>query len=185
MSGTMVRQGGRVQLEQSNMRLTLKMAKAAKEGFSCARIEERQQLIKKPRAEVREEKMGGVVFPWYNTVKPAIERHWAIVWENPTDGCLPCQHGTAKNAQTRWRRKGMGEPPARPVPPRPGTPPVPPDDSERTQCSETEGVPAGYLYIHTPLPSAPLFTLDPYGKDRMGDTDYIPDLLTDEGPSTG
>jgi hypothetical protein len=34
MSATMARQGGRVQLEQSDMRLALIMAKMAKEGFS-------------------------------------------------------------------------------------------------------------------------------------------------------
>jgi len=56
MSATMVRQGGRVQLEQSDMRLALNMAKMAKESFSRAAIEDTKYLIKKPRAEVREEK---------------------------------------------------------------------------------------------------------------------------------
>ena len=63
MSATMARQGGRVQLEQSDMRLALNMAKMAKEGFSRAAIEETKYLIKKPRAEVREEKKRGVEFP--------------------------------------------------------------------------------------------------------------------------
>jgi len=35
MSATMARQGGRVQLEQSDMHLALNMAKMAKEGFVC------------------------------------------------------------------------------------------------------------------------------------------------------
>jgi len=52
MSATMARQGGRVQLEQSNMRLALNMAKMAKGGFSHPAIEEKQQQVKKPRAEV-------------------------------------------------------------------------------------------------------------------------------------
>jgi len=52
MSATMARQGGRVQLEQTDMRLALNMAKIAKRGFSRATIEETQHLIKKPRAEV-------------------------------------------------------------------------------------------------------------------------------------
>jgi len=56
MSATMARQGGRVQLEQSNMRLALNMAKMAKESISRSAIEETKYLIKKPRAEVREEK---------------------------------------------------------------------------------------------------------------------------------
>jgi hypothetical protein len=96
----MARQGGRVQLEQSDMRLALNMAKMAKGGISRAAIEETQQLIKKPRAEVREEKKRGVEFPGHNKVKAAIERHPAMFRENHTDGCLPCQNGTAKNPET-------------------------------------------------------------------------------------
>ena len=52
MSPTMARQGGRVQQEQSDMRLALNSAKMAKEGFSRAMIEETKYLIKKPHAEV-------------------------------------------------------------------------------------------------------------------------------------
>jgi len=52
MSATMARQGGRVQLELSDMRLALNMAKMANGGFLRAAIEEKQFLIKKPRAEV-------------------------------------------------------------------------------------------------------------------------------------
>jgi len=68
-----------------------------KGGFSCTAIEETQQLIKKARVEVREEKKRGVLFPWHNKVKAAIERHPAMVCENQMDSCLPCQNGTAKN----------------------------------------------------------------------------------------
>jgi len=55
MSATMARQGGRVQLEQSNMRQALNVAKIAKEGFSRAAIEEMQFLIKNlmPRRDRR------------------------------------------------------------------------------------------------------------------------------------
>jgi DNA polymerase III delta prime subunit len=56
----MARQGGRVQLKQSDMRLALNMAKLAKEGFSRTAIEERKYLIKTPRPEVREENKRGV-----------------------------------------------------------------------------------------------------------------------------
>jgi len=181
----MARQGGWVQLELSDMRLALKMAKMAKEGFSRATTEETQRLVKKPHAEVWEEKKWGVVFPGRNKVKAAIERNPAMVRENRTDGCLPCQNGTAKNPQTRWRRRGMGAPPPQLAPPRAGMPVAPPDDNERTQSSETEGVPPRYLYIHTPLPSAPFFNHDPHPKDCMPEKDFIPDLPTDEGPSTG
>jgi hypothetical protein len=53
MSATMTRPGGRVQLEQSDMRLALNMAKIAKESYSRTAIEEIKYLIKKPQAEVR------------------------------------------------------------------------------------------------------------------------------------
>jgi len=45
MSATMARQGGRVQLEQSNMCLALNMAKMAKEGFLRTTTEETKYLI--------------------------------------------------------------------------------------------------------------------------------------------
>jgi hypothetical protein len=52
MSATMASQGGRVQLEQSDLRLVLNMAKMVKEGLSRAAIQETKYLVKKPRAEV-------------------------------------------------------------------------------------------------------------------------------------
>jgi len=63
MSATKARQRGRVQLERSDMRQALNMAKMAKEGFPRAAMEESKYHIKKPRAEVREEKKRGVEFP--------------------------------------------------------------------------------------------------------------------------
>jgi len=143
MSATMARQGGQVQLEQSNMHLALNMAKMAKGVFLRATIEETQFLIKKPRAEVREEKQQGVEFPGHKTVKAAMERHPAMLWENQTDGCLPCHNGTAKNPQTPWRRKGTGAPPSerliqptpQPTPHPPEMRPVLPSDNEAAHSS--------------------------------------------------
>jgi len=151
MSATMARQGGWVQLEQSNLFLALNMANMAKEGFSRSAIEGMQHLIKKPRGEVREEKKWSVEFPGHNKVKAAIERHPAMVCKNQMDGCLSCQNGTAKYPQTCWKCNGKGAPPPRRATPRPGTPPVP---SVHNESSETDGVPPTYVYIHTPLPSA-------------------------------
>jgi len=75
MSATTARQGGRVQPEQFDMRLALIMGKMAKEGSSCAVIEEMQQLIRKQRTEVREEKKQGVVYPGLNkVVRPSLCR---------------------------------------------------------------------------------------------------------------
>jgi hypothetical protein len=73
MSAPMAWQGCRVQLEQSDMHLALNMAKMAKEGFSRAAREETKYHIKKPHAEVREEKKQGVEFPGHNKVKAAIQ----------------------------------------------------------------------------------------------------------------
>jgi len=151
MSATMARQGGRVQLEQSDMRLALIMATMAKGGFSRTAIVETQQLTKKPRVEVREENKRDVEFRGHNLVKAAIERHPAMFRENQTDGYLHCQNGTTKNPQTCWSRKGKGAPPPRWASPWPESPSVTSDDD---QSSETEGMPPGYVYIHTPLPNA-------------------------------
>jgi hypothetical protein len=96
----MARQGGRVQLEQSDMRLALNMAKMAIGGFSRAAIEVTQYLIKQPCAEVREEKKRGVEFPGHSKVKAAMERQPAMIHHNHMARCLPCQNGTAKNSET-------------------------------------------------------------------------------------
>jgi hypothetical protein len=50
----MAREGGPVQLEQSDMHLVLNMAIMAKEGFLRAAIKETKYLIKKPHTEIRE-----------------------------------------------------------------------------------------------------------------------------------
>jgi len=134
MSATMVGQGGRVQLEPSDMRLALNLAKMAKEGFSRASIKETKYSIKKPRRKVREEKKRGAEFPVHNKVSGAIQRHQAMLHHNQMSGSLPCKNGTAMNLQTCWRRNGIGAPPQarrrvrtlQPTPRPPGTPPAPP-----------------------------------------------------------
>jgi hypothetical protein len=52
MSGTMARQGGRVQLEQTDIQLAMNLANMAKGGFSRAAIEETQYLIQTSRTKV-------------------------------------------------------------------------------------------------------------------------------------
>jgi len=91
----MARQEGWVQLEQSDMCLALNMATIAKGGILHTTIEQMQYVIKKPNAPVREEKKQTVEFPGNKQVMAAIQRHPAMVQENQTDGCLPCQNGTA------------------------------------------------------------------------------------------
>jgi hypothetical protein len=152
MSATIARQGGWVQLEQSNMRLALNMAKMAKEGFSRAAIEETKYLIKKPRTEVREEKKRCVVLPAHKQVKAAKKRYPAILCQNQTSGCLPCPNGTAKNPQTRWTHKRtVAPPPARrreripePTPPPPGNQPAPTGNTSGAHLAEIFSLPAGY-----------------------------------------
>jgi hypothetical protein len=157
------------------------MVKMAKGGFSRAALEEIQQLIKKLYAKVWEEKKRGVEFPGHNKVKAAIKRHSSMVCENQTDGWLPCQNGARNNPHTCWRHKDRGAPSPWWVPPQPGTPLAPSEDKE--SC-ETVGAPPGYVYIHTALPSARFFNLDPYAKDPLHDSYFNPDLLTNHGPST-
>jgi len=79
------------------MRLALNMATMGKGEFSRAAIEETEQQIKKPRAEVREENKRSVVFPGHNKVRAAIDRDLEMIRENQTNRCLSCQNGTANN----------------------------------------------------------------------------------------
>jgi len=186
MAATMARQGGWVQLEQYDMRLAFNMAKTAKDGFLCAAIEETKYLIEKPRTKVREEKKRGDEFPGHKKVKAAIQRHPAMLRQNQTSSCLPCQNGTAKTLPTDWRCKGTGAPaPARrrePTPvlttPAPCTPAAPTGDNSGAQLSEIVNLPAGYTHPHTALPCAEFFDED---EDTQQDTDFGPDMLTNEG----
>jgi len=42
-------------------------------------------------------------------------------------------------------------------------------------------LPAGYVYLHTSHPSIEFFTLDAYVQDSQNDTDFDPDMLSDDG----
>jgi len=116
----------------------------AKEGFLCAAVEETKYLIKKQRAEVRDEKKQGVEFPGHKKVKAGIQRYLAMLLHNQMSGYLPCQNGTTNNPQTRWRRKGTCAPPPdrrrqqtpEPTPPVPGTPPAPTSNPSVVQRSQ-------------------------------------------------
>jgi len=178
MSATMARQGGWVQLEQSDLCLARNMAKMAKGGFSRDAIEETQQQIKKPRAEVREEKKQGVEFPGHQMLKAAMERHPAMVYKNHTAGYLPCQNGTAKNPQTGWKRKGTAALPPELAAPSPGTPPAPPRDADGNKSYEIESMPSRCVYMHSPLPNTQFFNHNAFAKESKHDKDYNPDLLS-------
>ena len=149
--------------------------------------------MKKLPAELRQGKKRGVAFPSYKIVHAALERQLAMTQEHQNDSHLPCQNSTAQNPQSRWGHNGMGAPPPKqlteltpePTAHPPRIPSVPPGDNEEAHASEIEGVPPGYVYIHTPLPSAQIFNWDAYAKDHKRDRDFIPNFLTDEGTSTG
>jgi len=68
----------------------------AKGGFSRAKLEDMQYLIKKPRAKVRYETLQGVEFPGHKIVKAAIKRNLAMLHQNHMAGFLSCQNGTPK-----------------------------------------------------------------------------------------
>ena len=184
MWDTMARQGGRVQLEQSNMRLALDMAKMAKGGSLRTAIKERAHLIKIPCADVWEEEQHGVELVGHIMVMAAIERHAAMVQENEIDSCLSCQNGTENIRQTRRRPEGTGAPPLEPALPLPGMPPAPPGNNAWAPNSEIDVMPPWYVFVQTPLPNAQLLNLDAYAKDRTCDKDCIPDLLTGERTSS-
>jgi hypothetical protein len=42
-----------------------------------------------------------------------------------------------------------------------------------------------YILLHTSLPWSELFTLEPDALDCQHDIDFDPDMLTDDGTSTG
>ena len=158
----------------------------AKEGFSHAAIEGLKYVIKKPRTEVREEKMRGDEFPGHKQVKAAIQRHPAMLRQIQTLGFLPCQNGTAMNPQTLWTCKGTGAPPPfqcselipEPTAPPAGTPPAPTGITSGAQPAEIIHSPAGHPFSHTALHWAEYFEDD---EDTEHDTDFDPDMLTDEG----
>jgi len=162
MPATMVRYGGRVQIEQSDMPLTLNTAKMAIWGFLRTTIDETQQQIKKPCVIVREEKKWGVEFHGHILVKAAIERHPAMVYKNHMDGCLPCQNCTTNNPQSGWRHRGTGAPTPEPAapPPRKPSPPGPPPalrgDTDSNESYEIEGMPSRCVYIHSRHPNSQL-----------------------------
>ena len=118
-------------------------------------------------------------------MKAAIQGHPAMLRQNQTAGCLRCQNGTPKNQPTCWRRKGTGAPPPdqrrertpEPTPPLPGMPPALTGNTSGVQLSQIVNLPSGYTHSHTALPCADFFN----DQDAEHDTDFDPDMLTDEG----
>jgi len=57
-------------------------------------------------------------------------------------------------------------------------PPAPTGNTSGAQLSEIVNLPAGYMYLHTALPCAEFFEDN---EDTELDTDFDPDMLTDDG----
>jgi len=197
MSATMARQEGWVQLEHSNMCLAMNMAKLAKGGFLRAAIEEMQSIIKKPRTKVREEKKWGVEFPGHEKVTTAMERHPALLRQTHTARCLPCQNGTATYSETpcrckkegplppKWRRQQSPMPTPESMPPPPGMPPPTASHTSGDQSFQIVNLLAGFVYSHISFHCAESFTLDASAHNSQNETDFDPDMLTDERTATG
>jgi hypothetical protein len=100
----MCKQAGRVQLEQSDLRLAMNTIDKSNFGLTPANINETLEIIRKPRAELREEKRRGVQFEGHKNVKSVLQVHPAMNKAKQLTGCLPCQNGIANNPATRWKR---------------------------------------------------------------------------------
>jgi hypothetical protein len=120
-----------------------------------------------------------------------------MLCQNQMPGCLPCLNGTAKNPLTRWTRKETGAPPPNrrrqqnpeptpePTPPLPGTPLASTGNTSSDHHLDIINFPASYTYLHRSLPCAETLTLDASDQEREQVTDFDPDMLPDEGTSTG
>jgi hypothetical protein len=136
--------------------------------------------------------MEGAEFHGNGNGKEVIETCPAMVCESQTDAQYPCLTGTSMNPRIRRRSIGPGAPPPichpqptpERTPPPPRRQPAPPGDNDEASDSQIEGMPLGYVYIHTPLPKAQSFNLDVYAKDSKYNTDLLPQVLTEEGMST-
>jgi len=61
----------------------------------------------------------------------------------------------------------------------PKSPPLPCGNNEAAHVSKPQGVPPGYVDIHTPLSGDQFFNCDAYATDRKHDKDFNPHLRTD------
>jgi hypothetical protein len=101
-----------------------------------------------------------------------------VCYDQP-EGYPPCQNGTPENQPTHWRHKDTGAPSPDHAPPAPAT------DTDGYECSKSNGIPPGYVYIHTSLPNAQLSNPDAYPKDHKCNNDFNTDLFTNEQTSGG
>jgi hypothetical protein len=82
----MCKQAGRVQLEQSDLRLAINTMDKSIHGLSLANINETLEIIRKPRAEIREEKRRKVEFEGHKNVKAVMQAHPAMDRQKEPEG---------------------------------------------------------------------------------------------------
>jgi len=164
-----------------------------KEGFRTPQLRKPNSWSRNLTLRSENRQRGVLSFLGLQWMKTAIERHPAMLHQNHTAGCLPCQNGVANNLQKQCWRKGTSAPapdqwgwPSRErIPPLPWMPPTPTHNNSTAQCSQIVDLLARYAYSHTSLPCAELFSLNASAQDCLHNTAFDPDMLTDEGTSTG
>ena len=105
----LAREAGRVMIEQTDMRLVRNHQRTNKEGITDEKVREIFKIIKKPRAEKRDEEAWGLQFEGIKKLKYSQDPHPANIVEDEALGCLECQDGIACNPETRWSRGGERE----------------------------------------------------------------------------
>jgi len=134
-----------------------------------------------------------VDFPGHNKRKVVVQGQPAVCHQNQRNRCLPCQNDTTMDPQTSWWIKeigaagpeALGQPTLKQISPLPELPTAPPGDNHGAQCSQPETLPAVYVHSQVALSSTEFCNLEAYPQDGQHQTDYNPDMLTDERTSAG
>jgi hypothetical protein len=114
----------------------------------------------------------------------AIDRHRAIIWNNPTHNCIQYHNVTATNLHTHCRWKVSCPSPPDPVAPLPAIPPVsgtapaPLAVSDGSESYQIEGMLCSCVHIDSPHPNTQLVNHTEYTKASNRDIVCIPDLLS-------
>lgn len=162
-----------------------------KEGIWCAAIAEMQYLNKRPGLKCRMRGIQALTLLDIDMFR--LQYKDTQVWFVKSTNCyLHPQSGLVENLETWWRCRSMGTPPpdwSRQLTPQltatlHGMPPVPSIDNEGSQASQVAGVSSGYVNIHNLNPKVQLSNLDANATDCKDDTDFIPDMMTNERTST-
>jgi hypothetical protein len=114
-----------------------------------------------------------------------IEIQQGMVCANLTDGSLPSENCTANSQQTLWRGNGTVTPLPDPMPSPTRKLPALPGEHIGGYCAQIDSLLPGYLYISTRFPNAIFSKPNAYAQDPKHYIDFIPNLLMDEGISTG